>query len=51
MAGVEFQNFSFYKGLSMLSIDFIIWGLVGLYFDQIAPRQFGTPKRWNFPYT
>lgn len=33
----------------MLAFDFILWSLVGLYFDQIAPRQFGSAKRWNFP--
>lgn len=33
----------------MLAFDFILWSLVGLYFDQIAPRQFGSTKRWTFP--
>jgi hypothetical protein len=33
MAGVEFQNFSFLKGLMMLTFDFFFWGLIGLYFD------------------
>ena len=35
----------------MLAFDFLLWGLVGLYFDQIAPKQFGTTKRWDFPLT
>jgi len=51
MASMEFQNFSFIKGLYMLMIDFVLWSLVGLYFDQTAPRQFGTSKPWTFPLT
>lgn len=39
------------KGLAMLAFDFLLWGLVGLYFDQIAPKQFGTTKSWDFPLT
>ena len=35
----------------MLTLDLILWGLIGLYFDQIAPKQFGTTKRWDFPLT
>lgn len=51
MATADFQNFSFMKGLYMLVLDFVIWGLIGLYFDQVAPRQFGASKKWNFPLT
>jgi hypothetical protein len=32
-ARMEFQNFSFIKGLVMLAVDFVFWGLIGLYFD------------------
>lgn len=49
MASVEFQNFSFMRGLAMLAFDFVLWGLVGLYFDQVAPKQFGASKSWTFP--
>ena len=38
MASLEFQNFSFRNGLIMLTFDFVPWGMVGLYFDQVAPR-------------
>ena len=48
-ASMEFQNFSFMKGLLMLAFDFVFWGLIALYFDQIAPKQFGASKKWNFP--
>lgn len=51
MASMEYQNFSFIKGLYMLAIDLVLWGMIGLYFDQIAPRQIGTAKRWDFPFT
>ena len=49
MASVEFQNFSYIRGLGMLAFDFVLWGLIGLYFDQIAPKQFGASKSWAFP--
>jgi hypothetical protein len=49
MASLEFQNFSFRNGILMLIFDFFLWSMVGLYFDQVAPRDFGVAKKWNFP--
>lgn len=33
----------------MLTFDFVLWGMIGLYFDQVAPREYGAPKKWYFP--
>jgi hypothetical protein len=33
----------------MLTFDFFLWSFIGLYFDQVAPRDFGIAKQWNFP--
>jgi len=49
MAQIEFQNFSFVKGLYMLAFDFVLWAVIGMYCDQVAPREIGVAKPWNFP--
>ncbi|XP_058835896.1 phospholipid-transporting ATPase ABCA3-like isoform X2 [Topomyia yanbarensis] len=35
----------------MLLIDAVFYLLVALYVEQIAPGQFGIPKKWNFIFT
>ena len=32
----------------MLVLDLVLWGLLGLYLDQVVPSQFGVAKPWNF---
>ena len=32
----------------MLVLDIVLWGLLGLYLDQVVPSQFGVAKPWNF---
>ena len=34
----------------MLAFDFVFWGLIGLYFDQVVPREYGANKPWYFPF-
>jgi ABC-type glutathione transport system ATPase component len=33
----------------MLTVDVILYSLLGYYFDQVAPRQIGLARAWNFP--
>ncbi|XP_058053877.1 phospholipid-transporting ATPase ABCA3-like [Anopheles bellator] len=37
--------------LGMLLFDGLVYLAVALYVEQIAPGQFGVPRRWNFPFT
>jgi len=36
-----FQNYKFEKGMNMLVLDFFIYSLLGIYIDNIIPRNFG----------
>jgi ATP-binding cassette, subfamily A (ABC1), member 1 len=48
-ASMSYQNFDFFTGLICLTVSDIIWGLFGMYIDQVAPREIGLPRPWDFP--
>ena len=33
----------------MLVIDVVVYAILGYYFDQVAPREIGVARPWNFP--
>ncbi|KAL1392905.1 hypothetical protein pipiens_012130 [Culex pipiens pipiens] len=37
--------------MMMLLVDALIYLLVALYVEQVAPGEFGIPKKWNFMFT
>ena len=41
-------EYSFQTTLNFLFLDTIIYGVLGLYLDQVLPRTFGIPKKWYF---
>eukprot|EP00743_Colponemidia_sp_Colp-15_P004647 GILK01005008.1.p1 GENE.GILK01005008.1~~GILK01005008.1.p1 ORF type:complete len:2608 (-),score=498.63 GILK01005008.1:139-7962(-) len=45
----EVDNFSFANGISMLVLDFVLYTVLGWYFDHVIPSEFGTSlKPWFF---
>jgi hypothetical protein len=32
----------------MLALDAILFALIGMYLDQVVPREIGLSKPWNF---
>lgn len=47
--GIQYSNlfegsYSFASCLGMLFVDFILYGLLSLYFDLVFPQEFGTPE-------
>jgi hypothetical protein len=45
---MEYQGYSFRNGLLMMLGNVIFWGILGIYFDQVIPSQYGIAKKWNF---
>uniref|UniRef100_K3W614 ABC transporter domain-containing protein n=1 Tax=Globisporangium ultimum (strain ATCC 200006 / CBS 805.95 / DAOM BR144) TaxID=431595 RepID=K3W614_GLOUD len=43
------DNFSFNVALWMLFIDSILYTLLGLYFERVIPKEYGTTEKWYFP--
>lgn len=39
---------SFFDGLSMLAVDIVLMAFLGVFFDQVMPKQYGVAKPWNF---
>jgi len=44
----DFKNFSVLKGLWVQVFNFFWLSLLGLYFEQVLPREFGTRQGWCF---
>eukprot|EP00742_Colponemidia_sp_Colp-10_P004062 GILJ01004335.1.p1 GENE.GILJ01004335.1~~GILJ01004335.1.p1 ORF type:complete len:1795 (+),score=302.12 GILJ01004335.1:677-5386(+) len=45
----EIDNFSFADGIGMLVLDFVLYTVLGWYFDHVIPSEFGTSlKPWFF---
>ncbi|KAF0717928.1 Aste57867_2007 [Aphanomyces stellatus] len=45
-----YGNFRFQGGLGMLIFDFVLYTLLGLYLQQVLPQEYGTPRKWYFPF-
>jgi hypothetical protein len=43
-----YGNYKFSAGLVMLTINFILYLALGIYFDQIIGSSYGVAKPWNF---
>jgi hypothetical protein len=43
-AHTEFDNFVFDQGIKMFIAGFTFFLLIGLYFDAVLPREFGTSR-------
>ena len=37
----EYMNYTFNEGLIMLAVDFVLFSILGLYLDNVLPREFG----------
>ncbi|KAG7390389.1 ATP-binding cassette sub- A member 12 [Phytophthora pseudosyringae] len=55
-AGVTFanvdalsNNFRFSTALWMFAFDTVLYTLIGLYFDKVMPKEYGTTLKWYFP--
>jgi ABC-type multidrug transport system ATPase subunit len=47
--GVQFENmndgdYSFSSALTMMFVDFILYGILAWYFDLVLPQEYGTPE-------
>jgi ATP-binding cassette subfamily A (ABC1) protein 3 len=46
----EKGGFNFGTALLMLMLDFFLYTLLGMYFDQVLPKEFGIVRPWYFPF-
>ena len=44
----EYDDFKFQTGLIMFAVDFVLYTLLGLYFDQVWPSRYGSKKPFYF---
>jgi ATP-binding cassette subfamily A (ABC1) protein 3 len=45
---MPYQNFTFFYALGCQIVNVAVWGMVGIYFDKVMPREFGKAEPWNF---
>ncbi|CEG41294.1 atp-binding cassette superfamily [Plasmopara halstedii] len=50
-ASVLNDNFRFSRSLLMFVIDTILYTLLGLYFEKVIPKEYGTTLKWYFPFS
>lgn len=43
-------NISFAQCLLMLLIDFVLYGVLAVYFDKVLPSEYGLRKHWAYPF-
>lgn len=43
-----FRNYVFMNGIKILAIDFFVYTFIGIYIDNIFPRQTGMQKPWTY---
>ncbi|GMF33894.1 unnamed protein product [Phytophthora fragariaefolia] len=48
-ASQRIDNFRFSTALWYFALDTILYTLLGLYFEKVIPKEFGTPEKWYFP--
>ncbi|OWZ22804.1 ABCA1 lipid exporter [Phytophthora megakarya] len=47
--GTLSDNYRLSTALFMFAIDTVLYTLLGLYFDKVMPKEYGTTLKWNFP--
>lgn len=45
----EPNNISYARCLFMLLIDFVLYGVLAVYFDKVLPSEYGVAKHWAYP--
>ena len=45
----EPANISFARCIFMLLADFVLYGVLAVYFDKVLPSEFGVTKHWAYP--
>ena len=48
-AQLVYKNYVYMHGLGMLWIDFAIFSMLGIYLDNIMPRESGQQRHWAYP--
>ncbi|KAE8876271.1 ABC transporter A family member 1 [Phytophthora fragariae] len=48
-ASQRIDNFRFSTALWYFALDTILYTLLGLYFEKVIPKEYGTPEKWYFP--
>ncbi|KAG7395247.1 hypothetical protein PHYBOEH_004021 [Phytophthora boehmeriae] len=43
------NNFRFSTALWYFLFDTVLYTLLGLYFEKVIPKEYGTPEKWYFP--
>lgn len=43
------DNFTFNTCIGFLILDLLLYTILGLYFDRVLPKEFGTTEKWYFP--
>ncbi|KAF1315573.1 Abc transporter a family member 1, partial [Globisporangium splendens] len=46
---VVYENYRFSTTLVMLALDTVLYTLIGLYFEKVVPKEWGTSLKWYFP--
>ncbi|KAL3665721.1 hypothetical protein V7S43_009154 [Phytophthora oleae] len=44
-------NFRLVTALQMFLLDCVLYTLLGLYFERVIPKQYGTSLKWYFPFS
>ncbi|KAG1703615.1 hypothetical protein DVH05_007559 [Phytophthora capsici] len=44
-------NFRLATALQMFLLDCVLYTLLGLYFERVIPKQYGTSLKWYFPFS
>ncbi|EER00801.1 conserved hypothetical protein [Perkinsus marinus ATCC 50983] len=50
-ARLAYQNFTLLQGLTMLTIDLMLWTLLYLYLDQVVPHEYRATRKFYFLFT
>ena len=45
----QFHNYVFMDGLKMLVLDLVIYTILGIYIDNVFPREVGLRRNWCYP--
>ncbi|TMW64123.1 hypothetical protein Poli38472_014240 [Pythium oligandrum] len=43
------KNFRLSSALLVLIVDIVLYTLVGIYFEKVVPKEWGTTQKWYFP--
>ena len=49
-AGVVYDGFSYSHAMGMLLLDFVLYLVLALYFDQVLQGDYGVALPWHFPF-